>query len=160
MEIHLLGFRGGMRYFNDKGLLCASCCPKPFGYKVSHWSVRLHCVIILHLLCRSKFYISLATVKPDLPVNYGEESWKKLRVSVQAVFEEHPISYSLEELYQAVENMCSHGMAAKLYDDLGTECQDHVMSIVPFFQQYPVYLSLKRTFPSSLFATTFSCNFK
>ena len=81
-------------------------------------------------------------MKPDLPDNYGEQSWEKLRVSVQAVFKQHPISYVLEELYQAVENMCSHGMAAKLYENLEAECRSHVMDAVPDFQQYPLLLLL------------------
>ena len=81
--------------------------------------------------------LKISVVKPDLPDNYGEESWKKLRESVQAVFNQHPISYILEELYQAVENMCSHGMATKLYQNLEEECRIHVQSIIPTFQQYP-----------------------
>ncbi len=87
------------------------------------------------------------SVKPDLPDNYGEKSWEKLQVSIQAVFNQHPISYVLEELYQVVENMCSHGMASKLYLNLEAECRSHVMAAVPAFQQY---VAFKIAFPLSV----------
>ena len=76
-------------------------------------------------------------VKPDLPENYESETWKKLGEVVLAIQTQCSISYSLEELYQAVENMCSHKMAAKLYSNLRVECERHVQSLVPCFQQYP-----------------------
>lgn len=85
-----------------------------------------------------KIIIKNRKVKPDLPDNYGEKSWEKLQVSIQAVFNQHPISYVLEELYQVVENMCSHGMASKLYLNLEAECRSHVMAAVPAFQQVAV----------------------
>lgn len=85
-----------------------------------------------------KLVIKNRKVKPDLPDNYGEESLEKLRVSIRAVFNQHPISYVLEELYQAVENMCSHGMAAKLYEHLEEECRNHIMAAVPVFQREAV----------------------
>ena len=62
-------------------------------------------------------------------------------MAIHAVHNEQPISYSLEELYQAVENMCSHKMAAKLYDSLREECEKHVKLLVPVFRQYPDSLS-------------------
>ena len=74
-------------------------------------------------------------MKPNLPENYGEETWDKLRQAIHAVHNQRPICYSLEELYQAVENMCSHKMAAKLYDNLRKECEKHVQTLVPLFQQ-------------------------
>ena len=63
--------------------------------------------------------------------------WQKLSEAVEAVHSERPISYSLEELYQAVENMCSHKMATKLYDKLRTACQRHAQSLVPTYDLYP-----------------------
>ena len=52
---------------------------------------------------------------------------------------------SLEELYQAVENMCSHRMAAKLYDSLRVECERHVRSLAPVFRQYPLTVTTTAT---------------
>lgn len=46
--------------------------------------------------------------KPNLPENYQETTWCKLREAVVAIQTSRSIDYSLEELYQAVENMCSH----------------------------------------------------
>ena len=58
---------------------------------------------------------------------------------IVAVQLQRSISYSLEELYQAVENMCSHKMAANLYSNLRRECDHHVQSLVPKFNQYPLH---------------------
>ena len=64
--------------------------------------------------------------KPKLPENYQEETWKKLEEAVTAIHRSTAIQYSLEELYQAVENMCSHKMSATLYDNLKALCEAHV----------------------------------
>ena len=95
--------------------------------------------VICTLYVRTHVYVHVhtSTVKPDLPRDYEEQTWTKLREAILAVQRQKHISYSLEELYQAVENMCSYSMAAKLYDKLRTECEDHVKSLVPVFQQYP-----------------------
>ncbi len=79
---------------------------------------------------------SLPPVKPDLPENYERQTWDKLREAICAVHTETPISYSLEELYQAVENMCSHRLAAQVYENLRRECERHVRSLLPTFQRY------------------------
>lgn len=75
-------------------------------------------------------------MKPELPENYERQTWVKLREAIAAVHAECPISYSLEELYQAVENMCSHRLAAQLYENLKSECERHVRTLVPVFQRY------------------------
>ncbi|CAH1781894.1 unnamed protein product [Owenia fusiformis] len=64
--------------------------------------------------------------KPKLPDNYQEQTWEKLKESVQAIHNSTAITSSLEELYQAVENMCSHKMAVALYDQLKVVCEQHV----------------------------------
>ncbi|CAH0381123.1 unnamed protein product [Bemisia tabaci] len=56
--------------------------------------------------------------KPKLPENYQQETWEKLKEAVIAIQTSKSIKYSLEELYQAVENMCNHKMAATLYTNL------------------------------------------
>ena len=78
-----------------------------------------------------------SVVKPDLPENYESETCKKLREVIIAIQLQRSISYSLEELYQAVENMCSHKMAASLYSNLRVECERHIQSLVPVFERYP-----------------------
>jgi cullin-4 len=45
---------------------------------------------------------------------------------VEAIHNSTAIRYSLEELYQAVENMCSHKMSVTLYENLKNQCEAHV----------------------------------
>jgi len=80
--------------------------------------------------------------KPKLPENYQEQTWFKLKDAVVAVHTNRgAIDSSLEELYQAVENMCSHKMAAQLYNQLKLVCEDHIKSRLDQFITYPFLLS-------------------
>ena len=65
-------------------------------------------------------------VKPAMPDNFEEVTWEKLQDAVDAIHSSFSIRYSLEELYQAVENMCTYKMATGLYSQLQTRCQKHV----------------------------------
>ena len=78
-------------------------------------------------------------VRSQLSESYGEEAWLKLQQAIKAVQSSQPVSYSLEELYKIVENSCSHGMSAKLYENLRKECQVHVTALLPEFNQYVLY---------------------
>lgn len=71
--------------------------------------------------------------KPQLPNNYEEKTWEKLKEAVVAIHTSHSIKSSLEELYQMVENMCSYKMSSHLYDDLKLVCENHVKSNVHQF---------------------------
>lgn len=73
-----------------------------------------------------KLVIKNFKARPELPENYQEQTWSRLKDAVQAIHESRAIKYSLEELYQAVENMCSHKMSATLYDKLKVVCEDHI----------------------------------
>jgi len=64
--------------------------------------------------------------KPSMPANFEEVTWEKLEGAVDAIHSSCSIRYSLEELYQAVENMCTYKMATGLYSQLQTRCQKHV----------------------------------
>lgn len=86
-----------------------------------------------------KFSSLSSSVKPNLPANFRETTWEKLQAAVQAIHHKRAITYSLEELYKAVENMCSHKMATTLYDQLKTECEVHVRSNMEQFVAYPFY---------------------
>ncbi|KAI5712815.1 hypothetical protein M8J75_011392 [Diaphorina citri] len=69
---------------------------------------------------------------PKLPENYQEVTWEKLKEAVIAIQTSKSILSSQEELYQAVENMCNHKMAASLYVNLKNLVKDHVQgSIIP-----------------------------
>lgn len=39
-------------------------------------------------------------VKPQLPVNFEEDTWAKVQDAVNAVHQKRPVGYSLEELYR------------------------------------------------------------
>ena len=80
------------------------------------------------------------TEKPKLPDNYQQDTWGKLREAVDAIHTSRAIRSSLEELYQAVENMCSYKMSASLYDQLKQACEAHVRSNICQFLEYPFCL--------------------
>lgn len=82
-----------------------------------------------------KLVIKNFKMKPKLPENYQHETWDKLKEAVVAIHNSHAINSSLEELYQAVENLCSHKMSAHLYDQLKQVCENHVKSNIQQFLQ-------------------------
>lgn len=65
-----------------------------------------------------KLVIKNLKIKPTLPENFQERSVDKLKRAVVAIQTSEAIDVSLEELYQAVENLCSHGMAERVYANL------------------------------------------
>lgn len=67
--------------------------------------------------------------------DYRREAWCKLKKSIEAIHNSQAISYSLEELYLAVENSCSHGFAPSLYLNLQKECHQHMIVHLPEFNQ-------------------------
>ncbi|CAJ1058893.1 hypothetical protein PFLUV_G00125360 [Xyrichtys novacula] len=78
--------------------------------------------------------------KPKLPENYTQETWQKLKEAVEAIQNSTSIKYNLEELYQAVENLCSHKISAKLYKQLRVVCEDHIKAQIDQFREYPLRL--------------------
>ena len=72
-----------------------------------------------------------------LPVNYKEATWERLYEAVDAIHNSRSISSSLEELYKAVENLCSHDMSMHLYDKLKKVCEDHVKRTIDQLTGYP-----------------------
>ncbi|MBN3297442.1 CUL4B protein, partial [Amia calva] len=73
--------------------------------------------------------------KPKLPENYTDETWQKLKEAVQAIQNSTSIKYNLEELYQAVENLCSHKISAKLYKQLRVVCEEHIKAQIHQFRE-------------------------
>ncbi|XP_075958941.1 cullin-4B [Anarhichas minor] len=73
--------------------------------------------------------------KPKLPENYTQETWQKLKEAVEAIQNSTSIKYNLEELYQAVENLCSHKISAKLYKQLRGVCEDHIKAQIDQFRE-------------------------
>lgn len=68
-----------------------------------------------------------------MPENYQEQTWEKLQEAVIAIQTSKSIRYSLEELYQAVENMCNHKMASTLYANLTILTESHVKANIEQF---------------------------
>ncbi|GAX74771.1 hypothetical protein CEUSTIGMA_g2218.t1 [Chlamydomonas eustigma] len=73
-----------------------------------------------------KLVIKPLKAKPTLPENFEEATWSKLQEAIQAVHGKKRVSTSLEELYMAVQDMCMHKMADKLYIKLQQECDAHI----------------------------------
>ncbi|CAM4602927.1 unnamed protein product [Caretta caretta] len=80
--------------------------------------------------------------KPKLPENYTDETWQKLKEAVEAIQNSTSIKYNLEELYQAVENLCSYKISANLYKQLRQICEDHIKAQIHQFREYPLTESL------------------
>uniref|UniRef100_A0A7N8XZR0 Cullin 4A n=1 Tax=Mastacembelus armatus TaxID=205130 RepID=A0A7N8XZR0_9TELE len=66
------------------------------------------------------------TDRPKLAENYTEDTWLKLQDAVGAIQNSTSIKYNLEELYQAVENLCSYKVSPTLYKQLRQVCEEHV----------------------------------
>uniref|UniRef100_A0A8D3C625 Cullin-4A n=1 Tax=Scophthalmus maximus TaxID=52904 RepID=A0A8D3C625_SCOMX len=79
---------------------------------------------------------------PKLAENYTEDTWLKLRDAVGAIQNSTSIKYNLEELYQAVENLCSYKVSPTLYKQLRQVCEDHVQAQIQQFREYPFWGSL------------------
>ncbi|XP_049818266.1 cullin-4B isoform X2 [Aethina tumida] len=73
-----------------------------------------------------KIVIKNLKSEPKLPDDYRDTTWEKLSSAVLAIQQQKPNQYSLEVLYQAVENMCNHKMAATLYTKLSGLIECHV----------------------------------
>uniref|UniRef100_A0A8C1PE63 Cullin-4A n=1 Tax=Cyprinus carpio TaxID=7962 RepID=A0A8C1PE63_CYPCA len=75
--------------------------------------------------------------RPKLTDSYTEDTWMKLRDAVSAIQNSTSIKYNLEELYQAVENLCSYKVSPLLYKQLRQVCEDHVQAQILQFREYP-----------------------
>ncbi|GAB1302733.1 Cullin-4B [Apodemus speciosus] len=87
--------------------------------------------------------------KPKLPENYTDETWQKLKEAVEAIQNSTSIKYNLEELYQAVENLCSYKISANLYKQLRQICEDHIKAQIHQFRDImirSIFLFLDRTY--------------
>uniref|UniRef100_A0A8C0L0G1 Cullin-4A n=1 Tax=Canis lupus dingo TaxID=286419 RepID=A0A8C0L0G1_CANLU len=80
--------------------------------------------------------------RPRLPDNYTQDTWQKLHEAVRAIQSSTSIRYNLEELYQAVENLCSHKVSPTLYKQLRQVCEDHVQAQILQFREYPFFCVL------------------
>eukprot|EP00191_Tetraselmis_sp_GSL018_P019609 CAMPEP_0177587888 /NCGR_PEP_ID=MMETSP0419_2-20121207/5910_1 /TAXON_ID=582737 /ORGANISM="Tetraselmis sp., Strain GSL018" /LENGTH=773 /DNA_ID=CAMNT_0019078005 /DNA_START=166 /DNA_END=2484 /DNA_ORIENTATION=+ len=63
---------------------------------------------------------------PQLPPDFEDSTWEKLKETVHAIHAKQRVSSSREELYRAVEEMCLHKMAPRLYNRLQEVCDEHI----------------------------------
>merc|ERR1712045_937941 len=80
-----------------------------------------------------KLVIKNLKPKPVLPENFQAKAVDKLQNAVKAIQTAQPIDASLEELYQAVEALCSHGMASEVYAQLKALIEAHVQDSLKQF---------------------------
>lgn len=80
-----------------------------------------------------KLIIKNLKLKPTLPENFQEKSVDRLRKAVVAIQQATAIDATLEELYQSVENLCSHGMAERVYQALKLLVETYVQDCVQQF---------------------------
>ncbi|XP_063315755.1 cullin-4A [Pelobates fuscus] len=73
--------------------------------------------------------------KPKLPDNYTQDTWQKLQEAVNAIESSTSIKYNLEELYQAVENLCSYKVSHTLYKQLRQVCEEHMKAQINQFRE-------------------------
>ncbi|XP_072268575.1 cullin-4A-like [Pyxicephalus adspersus] len=73
--------------------------------------------------------------KPKLPDNYTQDTWQKLHEAVKAIESSTSIKYNLEELYQAVENLCSYKVSHTLYKQLRQVCEEHMKAQINQFRE-------------------------
>ncbi|XP_061482667.1 cullin-4A isoform X4 [Rhineura floridana] len=73
--------------------------------------------------------------RPTLPDNYTRDIWQKLHEAVRAIQSSTSIQYNLEELYQAVENVCSYKASPMLYKQLRQVCEEHVKTQILQFRE-------------------------
>ena len=64
-----------------------------------------------------KLIIKNLKVKPTLPEQFESRALEKLRRAVVAIQQAKAIDTSLEELYQSVESLCSHGMSEQVSEE-------------------------------------------
>ncbi|NWV45304.1 CUL4A protein, partial [Daphoenositta chrysoptera] len=89
--------------------------------------------------------------RPKLPDNYTQDTWQKLNEAVGAIQSSISIKYNLEELYQAVENLCSYKVSATLYKQLRQVCEEHVKAQILQFREYPFVMHRSDSLDSLLF---------
>ena len=81
-----------------------------------------------------KLTIKPLKTKPKLPENFEEETWAMLQAAVKAVHAKSSVGTSLEELYRAVEALCTHNLAESLYDRLQQQCERHIEACLDALQ--------------------------
>ncbi|CAM8996218.1 unnamed protein product [Rhodiola kirilowii] len=75
---------------------------------------------------KKQLVIKMRKEKPKLPPNFEEDTWLRLKSAINAILSKQPNPCDLEKLYQDVDNLCMHKMAARLYEGIRSECEAHI----------------------------------
>ncbi|XP_067949254.1 cullin-4B-like [Watersipora subatra] len=73
--------------------------------------------------------------RPKLPADYQEVTWQRLKDAVEAIHTQRSVSASLEELYQSVDDLCTHNLSAELYRRLKTLCESYILTCLDQFSR-------------------------
>lgn len=84
---------------------------------------------------KKKLIIKSFRRKPRLPVDFEQNTWKRLREAVKAIQRQETLKGSREELYHSVESLCLHQMAPNLYRKLERLCDAHITTQVEVLSQ-------------------------
>ncbi|GBF89461.1 hypothetical protein Rsub_02033 [Raphidocelis subcapitata] len=82
-----------------------------------------------------KLLIKPLKQQPKLPENFEQDTWARLEDAVDAVHRKRAVACSLEELYRAVEDMCTHKMQDGLYRRLQAACDAHISRALAGLQE-------------------------
>lgn len=80
-----------------------------------------------NIIVSKKLIIKPLKLKPKLPTDFESTNWERLQQAIHAVQAASPVSCSLEQLYQSVEDLCVHNLGSKLYAHLQEECDQHAL---------------------------------
>jgi cullin-4 len=83
-----------------------------------------------HLGAKKIVVKNLRTTPRSDPKQYLNQTWEKLDKSLDAIFGDTKIPYSLEELYRGVENVCRQGYAAELCGRLEEKAETYASGTV------------------------------
>ncbi|KAJ9473315.1 Cullin-4 [Diplonema papillatum] len=75
-----------------------------------------------------KLTIKPLTTPVALPADFEATLWKKLDAAVDAIFRAERAAHPQEELYRAVQDLCTNKMDNELYRKLEKKCNAHVES--------------------------------
>ncbi|KAF1329324.1 Cullin family protein, partial [Globisporangium splendens] len=84
---------------------------------------------------KKKMTIKPFKVTPKLPDAFEDDTWNKLEAAITAVHRKQTTSFSREELYRSVEDMCTWKMAARLYKKLEDTCSMFIRARVESLQK-------------------------
>jgi cullin-4 len=83
-----------------------------------------------HLGAKKIVVKNLRTTTRSDPKHYLNQTWKKLDISLDAIFGNQEIPFSLEELYRGVENVCRQGHAEELCGKLEEKVKLYALASV------------------------------